>query len=80
MAYVQKDIGMGAINVSVQTDVHQTFQIVPENPHLLDVDMNFLLFVTPQHPNIRIDNPVDTVIYRVEEDGAALTVEQYPLS
>jgi hypothetical protein len=39
--HVQKDIEMGQFNVSVQIDVAQGFQLVPENPLVLDVDMPF---------------------------------------
>lgn len=80
MPYVQKDVGMGMYDVSVQINDAQEFQLIPENPHVLQVDMPFLLFVTPNQPNIQINHPVNTVIYRVEDDNGALVVEQYPIA
>ena len=80
MAYVQKDIDMGAFNVSVQTSNDPDFQIVPENPHTLEVNMPFLLFVTPGHPNINIAHPAQGVVYRVEDHGGNLVVEEYPIA
>jgi hypothetical protein len=77
--HVQKDIEMGQFNVSVQIDVAQGFQLVPENPLVLDVDMPFLLFVTPNHPNIHIDNPQQGILYRVEDNNGNLVVEEYPI-
>lgn len=76
---VQKDIDMGQFNVSVQTTQDQEFQLVPQLPNLLEVNLPFLRFDTPNQPGILIRNPEEGVIYRVEVNGGAIEVEEYPV-
>ncbi|WP_157374062.1 hypothetical protein [Nostoc sp. PCC 7107] len=59
--------------------MNQNFQLVPENPETFNVNMPFLLFRTPNRPNIQVDNPQQNILYRVENNNGNLVVEEYPI-
>ncbi|HYE27227.1 MAG TPA: hypothetical protein VEA61_03190 [Allosphingosinicella sp.] len=76
MPYTQKEEGLGQYNSSVQIHDDQEFGLVPEFPLLLQVDMPFLQFHTP---NVRIDRPKDDVVYLVALESQQLTIEEVPI-
>jgi hypothetical protein len=84
MRYAQKDIDMGAYNISVHVGEHN-YALVPENPHTIQVPLTTITFHCP-HQNIpAIQNAPDNVIYRVEVRNPAqdapdsLQVTNYPV-
>lgn len=79
MAFVQKDRDMGRFNITVQINDHLEFELVPEEPHTKEVHMHTLVFHTPSHPNITVNNARADRLYRVELHGNQLQVHDHPI-
>ena len=77
MTFVQKDKSLENVDVTVQVDEKPTFKPVPLDPDTLGVNLGFLKFVTPQHPDILINKLKADILYRVEDDPKGnLVVEE----
>lgn len=85
MRYAQKDIEMGAYNVSVQINNTPDFSIVPEVEHVVEVPLTTITFHCPGQNIAVIHNAPDNTIFRVEEREPAvaapnsLQVTQFPV-
>ena len=66
MRYAQKDLGMGAYNVSVKVDNNDTYVIVPQVESLVEVPLTTITFHCPGQTIAAIANAPDNKIYRVE--------------
>lgn len=73
MPFTQKEEGLGQYNSSVQIDNDQSFALVPEYPNLLEVDLPFMQFHTP---NVLIRNARDDVVYLVTLQDDQLVIEE----
>jgi hypothetical protein len=85
MRYAQKDVGMGAYNISVQINNTPDFQIVPQVESVIEVPLTTITFHCPNQTIPAIANAPDNTIYRVEVKDPAvaapnsLEVVQYPV-
>jgi len=79
MAYTQAEEDIGAV-VSVQIDAEGTFDIVPQTPALLEVNLNFLQYHATGYGGFRVDNPRNDVVYFVTLQGQNIVVEPVPIA
>ena len=78
MPYTQAEEELGVV-VSVQTDADGTFQVVPQTPNVLEVNLNFLQYHAQGYGNPRVDNPRDDMLYLVALVNGQLVIEPVPL-
>jgi|GEM_PF-6249363 len=76
MPLTQKEEGLGQYNTSVQTNDEEEFELVPQAPAALEVNMPFLQFHTPY---TRIDHPRDDILYLVSLQNGQLVIEEVPI-
>lgn len=78
MAFTQTEQGLGFV-ASVQTDNEETFEVVPQEPNLLRVDLDFLQYHFQGHGPVRINNPSDGVVHLVTLQDGQIVIEQVPI-
>lgn len=72
MRYAQKDLGMGAYNISVQINNTPDFQMVPQVEAVIEVPLTTITFHCPNQTIPVTANAPDNTIYRVEEKAPAV--------